>query len=222
MEGRIWEHSFQAHDLVGGHVVLNFVNTITARNAEPVDWLDGYPRLLEWAALTGEFAPTTLAALRRASARDPKAEASALRSAKHLRETLWDLLSATVEGRPLPTPALQHLQRHWKAAITNASLNPHGNHLTVTLDVGASRLEYISHVLALRAVALLETLPLDRTRICAGPQCGWLFLDSSKAGKRRWCDMATCGNAAKTSRYQQRRRALPPARTARSGGGSRR
>jgi predicted RNA-binding Zn ribbon-like protein len=53
----------------------------------------------------------------------------------------------------------------------------------------------------------LESLPQERTRVCAGPRCGWLFIDRSKAGRRRWCDMATCGNAAKGRRNYQRRRA---------------
>ena len=70
----------------------------------------------------------------------------------------------------------------------------------------SSRLDYLSHELALRAVDLLRTLPEARTRICAGSKCGWLFIDSSKGGRRRWCDMATCGNAAKSKRHYERKR----------------
>ena len=44
------------------------MNTVTARNAEPVDWLTGYPRLLQWASLTGEFDPGALRALDRLKA----------------------------------------------------------------------------------------------------------------------------------------------------------
>lgn len=55
-------HAFRPGDLVGGHVALDLVNTVTARNADPVDWLDAYPRLLQWASLTGEFAPRDLRA----------------------------------------------------------------------------------------------------------------------------------------------------------------
>ena len=46
-------HEFQADDVVGGHAALDFVNTVTARDTTPLDWLDGYPRLVEWAALAG-------------------------------------------------------------------------------------------------------------------------------------------------------------------------
>jgi hypothetical protein len=38
----IQEHTFQPRDLIAGHLALDLVNTVTARNAEPVDWLTGY------------------------------------------------------------------------------------------------------------------------------------------------------------------------------------
>ena len=32
-------------------------------------------------------------------------------------------------------------------------------------------------------------------------RCLWLFVDASKSGTRRWCDMASCGNRAKARRH---------------------
>jgi predicted RNA-binding Zn ribbon-like protein len=46
-----------------------------------------------------------------------------------------------------------------------------------------------------------------RLRICADESCGWLFIDESPAGRRRWCDMRTCGNRAKVARHRERMRA---------------
>ena len=56
--------------------------------------------------------------------------------------------------------------------------------------------------------AVLDIFRHDRTRIrrCANPQCVLLFLDVSKSGQRRWCDMGTCGNRAKASAHYARRR----------------
>jgi hypothetical protein len=43
---------FSPRDVIGGHPTLDLVNTVTARNtATPIDWLDGYERILEWARL---------------------------------------------------------------------------------------------------------------------------------------------------------------------------
>jgi predicted RNA-binding Zn ribbon-like protein len=44
----------------------------------------------------------------------------------------------------------------------------------------------------------------DRIRICANDTCRWIFYDESRAGRRRWCDMATCGNRAKARRHRER------------------
>jgi predicted RNA-binding Zn ribbon-like protein len=47
----------------------------------------------------------------------------------------------------------------------------------------------------------------DRFRICANDQCAWTFFDASPTGRRRWCDMRTCGNRAKAARHRARVRA---------------
>jgi len=44
----------------------------------------------------------------------------------------------------------------------------------------------------------------DRIRICASDTCEWVFYDTSRTGRRRWCDMATCGNRAKAARHRAR------------------
>jgi predicted RNA-binding Zn ribbon-like protein len=45
---------------------------------------------------------------------------------------------------------------------------------------------------------------ITRLRSCASPRCGRLFLDESRNGLRRWCDMQVCGSRAKARRYYER------------------
>ena len=40
--------------------------------------------------------------------------------------------------------------------------------------------------------------------MCANDRCRWAFFDSSPTGRRRWCDMRSCGNQAKAARYRAR------------------
>jgi predicted RNA-binding Zn ribbon-like protein len=42
----------------------------------------------------------------------------------------------------------------------------------------------------------------ERIKLCDG--CSWVFFDTSRTGRRRWCDMATCGNRAKAARHRAR------------------
>ena len=54
---------------------------------------------------------------------------------------------------------------------------------------------------------LLTAPELPRVKQCAGRGCSWLFLDTSKNGSRRWCEMEVCGSRAKARAYYARRKA---------------
>ena len=56
------------------------------------------------------------------------------------------------------------------------------------------------------AAELLTSAALEDTRECDSEGCGWLFLDTSRSRRRRWCDMRDCGNLAKVRRFRERRR----------------
>ena len=59
--------------------------------------------------------------------------------------------------------------------------------------------------LDIAAVAVdLFSRDLDRVHRCADAACELMFLDVSKSGRRRWCDMATCGNRAKAAAHHAR------------------
>ena len=204
---RTWPHRFSPGDLVGGHVVLDLVNTVTGRDGDAVDWLESYAGVLEWAGLTAQFDERVLAALERINTGDPDAGTLALGRLRKLREATHDVLAVTIRDGTAPERTLRQLEARWKEATAHAFLTISDHQARLQLSVESSKLDYLHHELALRAVDLLRALSPARTRICANAECGWLFIDRSKGGQRRWCDMATCGNAAKSRRHQERKRA---------------
>jgi predicted RNA-binding Zn ribbon-like protein len=78
--------------------------------------------------------------------------------------------------------------------------------IVTALRADALSLDLISSIVAYRLVEQVLPSPTDRLRLCEGPNCSWVFIDSSKAGRRRWCDMAVCGNTAKSKRFYARAR----------------
>lgn len=188
-------------------MVLDLVNTVTARNAEPVDWLDSYGHALEWAALTEHFNQSELARLKRMSTADPGAGVLALDRLRELREAVHGLVGAAIRHEGPAEKPRARFEALWRDAAASARLSFPEGRGRLDLRVQSSRLDYLGHYLALHAFDLLQELPLERTRVCAGSKCGWLFIDHSKGGRRRWCDMATCGNAAKSRRHSERQRA---------------
>jgi predicted RNA-binding Zn ribbon-like protein len=67
-------------------------------------------------------------------------------------------------------------------------------------------LDRVTWWVARSAAELLTSKNLTFVRECASYDCGWLFLDTTKNRSRRWCDMRTCGNRAKSRRHYERRR----------------
>ena len=54
------------------------------------------------------------------------------------------------------------------------------------------------------AASLLASERLGRVRVCASAECTKLFVDESRNGSRRWCDMSSCGNRMKARRHYER------------------
>jgi predicted RNA-binding Zn ribbon-like protein len=202
-------YAFRPSDLVGGHVVLDLVNTVTGRDSQPTDWLETYERVLEWAALTDTFDARSLDTLARMRTADRRASARALTRLRDLREAFYDVVVAAISEEPAPEQALSRLEEHWKNAVASARLTFSEGRAELRLDPVSSGLEYPRQLLSLSAFDLLQTLPLERTRECASARCTWIFVDRSRGGQRRWCDMATCGNRAKSRRHYERTRAAP-------------
>ena len=58
--------------------------------------------------------------------------------------------------------------------------------------------------LVVEPVCRFPPLQAEAIRVCASDTCEWVFYDTSRTGRRRWCDMATCGNRAKAARHRAR------------------
>jgi predicted RNA-binding Zn ribbon-like protein len=54
------------------------------------------------------------------------------------------------------------------------------------------------------AARLLASDDAKRIRRCGGIDCGWYYVDRSRNGLRRWCEMETCGTLMKTRRRAER------------------
>ena len=202
-------HDFQTDDVVAGHVALDFINTVTSRDTSPVDWLDGYSRLIEWAALAGVVDVRAAANLRELGEGSSREAAAALTRARKMREALHDAFVSLLSKRTVNRTVLDEIESAWKRATARGRLASGEGRVRFETELDSSGLDLPLDLIVLAAVDLLGELDTERTRICRGHECGWLFIDSSKGGRRVWCDMATCGNLAKSQRFaraEKRRR----------------
>ena len=121
------------------------------------------------------------AGLRAQAARSPRAARAALAQAVELREAIFELFSSVAAGADGASWA-------WS---------------------DEPRLDRVLWPVLRAAARLLTSLERERVRQCAAGDCAWLFLDRSRNGTRRWCDMTVCGNREKARRFQRRARRSP-------------
>jgi predicted RNA-binding Zn ribbon-like protein len=212
MEERLKERyaRFERFDLDGGHPVLDFTNTVDWRGEHREhDWLTDYLDLLAWSHRTGFLGEREISALAARAAAHPRQAADALLQARELREATASLLHAVIEGRPPEAEPLRQFNGHLGRALRQAVLQP-GPALKgayrLELAAGENPLEQIALRLAKQAGELLTGLDPARLKMCGNPECGWMFLDSTRNASRRWCDMAGCGNRAKARSFYRRKK----------------
>jgi predicted RNA-binding Zn ribbon-like protein len=71
---------------------------------------------------------------------------------------------------------------------------------------GASVAAELAVLVGVSLLGVLRTLSHDRFRRCASPTCTGVFVDTSRAGRRRYCMPDRCGNRVNVANYRARRR----------------
>jgi predicted RNA-binding Zn ribbon-like protein len=194
--------------LIGGHPVLDLVNTLDNRFVETrcVELLTTYADVLRFGRQSRTLSANQVARL--ANRARSSAATRVLKGVHQLREALAALFYVDSVGASLNRDALKVVERHVMDADAHRELvsrrttkraSPSGASFAWGLPV--NRLELPLWVLSKSADALLTTVNFSRIRSCQRDSCRWLFLDLSKNHSRRWCDMKVCGNRVKAQRF---------------------
>ena len=176
--------------LLGGAPALDFVNTV-----DPLVGTDGVDAVASPSALAAWGVHASLTAAPAAVTRDDVARAQAVRA------LLTRIFVAAAAGdRPAPAD-LADFADAYAATLATARLTPTdgGYRFVAPGGVDAILLPVLES-----ARELLTTDRLRRVRQCPAADCGWLFVDTSRNGTRRWCRMDGCGAKAKMRRYRAR------------------
>lgn len=193
--------------IVGGHEALDLVNTVSSRRGPPgTDYLASYGDLLLWATRQGLLDDECAGMLGEAARARPAEAASALLRAKRLRECLWMIWMAVRDGTAPAKGDLGLLTREVLAAQRARALTWSEGGCAWSWT-GAAGLDAVTARVALAAADLLAGGHLRRVRECAGRNCGWLFLDKTRNGTRRWCTAEECGSLARVTRFRAKHRA---------------
>jgi predicted RNA-binding Zn ribbon-like protein len=190
---------------VGGSLSLDFVNTLDWRGRpEPVELLHDFSDLLRWGRSAGALAPAEARKLRAWGATHLRKAAWVLAEAIEVRETIAALFQAHLDGAPLPAGPLARVERLCHEAMAARRLRVEDGIAAWAWPDGEPAADRPAWLAALDAAGLLTGDDRRLIRRCGDPGCGWLFLDTSRNGARRWCSMKSCGNRNKARRFYHR------------------
>jgi predicted RNA-binding Zn ribbon-like protein len=197
------EHQF---DFIAGEVCLDFANTFGGLPAESStqERLTDYPRLVAWshqASLINEHEAHMLLH----NAEHAPAEASAiLERALALRQAITRIFAALAYASPPTTGDLDVLNRELERGMAGAQvvMTPAGFDWTWRTEEGA--LDSMLGPVARSAAMLLTGHERQFVRECANDLCHWLFVDTTKNHRRRWCRTTGCGNMMRVRKHRDR------------------
>jgi predicted RNA-binding Zn ribbon-like protein len=196
---------------IGNHPVFDFTNTVSWRHAGLAnERLLTYLDLLRWSREAGTLPPAVVARLARGATAHPAQAQRALDTALELRAALHGSFSAMARGKPAAAADLAAINRILAEALPRLGLKPAGRGVGLDWKEELDDLSSPLWALAWLATRLVMTEDLPRMGRCANDECGWLFLDTSRGGRRKWCVMDDCGNRAKVRRHRRRARASKP------------
>ena len=171
---------------IGERLWLDFVNTDDLRRGVRVDVLRDFNSLIQWLGAADVLDAERAIGITRRATEQPAGAAAALVEINR------------VLGR--------------SAGHRRVEFGDDGSFKQSFVPVGDAFAGLMIPVVESAAEALVGK-ELLRVRRCADGRCPRVFYDSTRNGRRRWCDMATCGNRAKAARFRARERDVTPAPT---------
>ncbi len=196
----------QGIELIGGHPALDFANTAGNHESEDrSEWLRDFGEVTGWARHAGLLDEELERALDVRAAARPDEAHEAWRGIVSYREAVYRTFAAVAQGRTPAETDLATLHRMRVAAL-EAARPVWEDAASLRWDRGERDFLRPVHPVAVSVFELLGSPELARLKQCGNHPCGWLFLDRSRNGSRRWCSSGDCGNLTRVRRYRARRR----------------
>ena len=193
-------HSFA---FVAERLWLDFVNSDTA--ARGTDALDDFERFIRWLEGAPLLDAERASTMCRRARQQPVGALTVLGDARRVRIVLRALAERGMSSHDVRTDALGEINRVLgrSAGTRRVERQGDGSFVRAFVPVGDAFAGLLIPIVESAADALILG-ELPRVRRCADPRCGRVFQDETKNGRRRWCDMATCGNRAKAARHRMK------------------
>jgi predicted RNA-binding Zn ribbon-like protein len=208
MTSPTFEPALDAHAIPHGHQVsletgLDFINTLELAKGAWHDHVVAPEAALGWLIAHNLLHPDALLSERAHIDADPGYGPKLVAKVGRVRASMRGLVQASVEHRPPTRADLAEVNRVLRTHYVTV-LVPSTDGVTMGHRHEGDPIEGAMARLTESIARYLGEGKIDRLRVCANDGCAWTFFDSSRTGRRKWCDMNTCGNRAKAARHRER------------------
>ena len=198
------ERSIKTLPLDGGVQPFHLVNTVHAWRGENLhEYLNNYADVLAWCDKVRLLKKEEIRQLKAAADAQPAAAEKAFQKIIQSRGLLYHFFSAlAAANKAALEQMLVPFNKQVHEALEHFLWTPTKNGLQFVHENDTPLLLPLWMVLKSAHDILLTA---DPARIKECPRCGWIFLDTTKNGKRRWCHPQGCGSIEKSKRYYHKK-----------------
>ncbi len=185
---------------------LDFSNTVDWRNGNKRDdSLKAFDDLVAWSVKKGVVPKDEGQRILR-EAKDERSGENILKKAIQLRETIYRIYSAVAHDEHPEEKDVEELNRFLSQHGGSSGIVRNGDEYYWGWQPGEGAEGKVLWPIAKSAADLLTSNQLGRVRECANEEegCGWVFLDDTRNGKKKWCSTTGCGNRAKVRAWYDR------------------
>ncbi len=190
----------------GLELSLDFSNTVDWRNGDKRDdTLKTFDDFVAWSVKKG-VVPRDEAQRMLKKAKDEHLGEGSLEKAIQLRETIYKIFSAVAHDEHPGEKDIGELNRFLSQHGGSSGIIRDGDEYGWGWRTDEGAEGRILWPIAKSAADLLTSDQLGRVRECANEEegCGWVFLDDTRNGKKKWCSTTGCGNRAKVRAWYDR------------------
>jgi predicted RNA-binding Zn ribbon-like protein len=131
-------------------------------------------------------------------------DALAMAALRALRTLLRQMFEAAASGQPITDAQLEELNAFLALTPVMRQVQRSGTRVSLQTIMLHEGWTAVASQIAASWVDVLERILPTRLKVCANPDCHWVFIDQSHNVSRCWCRQWACGNLMKVRQFRAR------------------
>ncbi|MGD7007011.1 CGNR zinc finger domain-containing protein [Metabacillus sp. 84] len=185
---------------LGGTSWINLVNTIYISNKQEIDILATESSAFQWMKENNLLRESDIVALEKKELLD-----SLIVELRSIRTLCTTVLSEIEQRGELSLNTINRIKKAVEKLQVSLTIHSDSEKLKMTTE-GETVEDHVMYNIMDSIMNTFKKPSLERIRKCNHEECRLYFVDTSKAGKRRWCSMELCGNRKKAAEFYSKKK----------------